>query len=223
MHTKKFLTLMAAFILAMGLFSGCSNTEETYTENSYTPSNVKITAINIDVRDREIEVSLSQDGQIHISYFESEKEFYDISISSDNVLSMTAMTNKKWTDYVGSKPAAGSRKIRLQIPDSLISSLTLTTTNENIILSELTVIDDIILSTNGGDINIERINAGNLIKLTAKNGDIEGSIVGGYDDFAIVSKIKKGKNNLPSTKSGGDKTLDVSNNNGNIDIDFERS
>ncbi|HIZ45140.1 MAG TPA: hypothetical protein H9672_10580 [Firmicutes bacterium] len=61
---------------------------------------------------------------------------------------------------------------------------------------------------------------GDGLYLTVKNGDISGTVVGGYDDFAIQSKIKKGESNLPDSKEGGEKTLNVSGNNGDIRVDF---
>lgn len=172
------------------------------------------------MRDRQIDVTLSEDDLVHIEYFESEKEFYEITVSEDNVLTMTAQTNKSWLDYIGRSPSAVVRKIALRIPDASLSSLTLTTTNKDITLADLTIVDDIVLSSNGGDITFEKLAVGNILKLTAKNGNITGAIAGGYDDFSIRSEIKKGKSNLPSEKAGGDKTLEVSNNNGDIDIAF---
>ena len=41
-----------------------------------------------------------------------------------------------------------------------------------------------------------------------------------YDDFVIQSEIKKGKSNLPDNKDDGEKALNVSSNNGNVDIMF---
>lgn len=61
---------------------------------------------------------------------------------------------------------------------------------------------------------------GDGLYLTVKNGDISGTVVGGYDDFAIQSKIKKEESNLPDSKEGGEKTLNVSGNNGDIRVDF---
>lgn len=74
------------------------------------------------VRDREIEVSLSEDEQVHIKYYENSKEYYDISVSDENVLTIASASNKEWTDYIGRKPAAEYRKISLQIPDALLES-----------------------------------------------------------------------------------------------------
>ncbi len=59
-----------------------------------------------------------------------------------------------------------------------------------------------------------------MLKLTAKNGDIQGVVVGSYDDFSIITKIKKGDSNLPLEKKSGDKKLEVTNNNGNINIEI---
>ena len=189
----------------------------------YTSKDAKITSVIVDVRDRDIEVRLSQDNQIHINYFESEKEFYDISVSDGNVLTMSALTNKKWKDYIGKSPVVDVRKISIEIPNSLLTSLVLSTTNKDMILSELTVLDDIILSSNGGNITFGKLDVGSMLKITAKNGNIKGAIAGGYDDFSIDSKIKKGKNNLPALKKDGDKKLEVANNNGNIEIEFIRN
>lgn len=46
-------------------------------------------------------------------------------------------------------------------------------------------------------------------------------MVGSYDDYAMSSHAKKGKNNLPELKEGGEKRLSVKTNNGDIQIDFE--
>lgn len=64
------------------------------------------------------------------------------------------------------------------------------------------------------------LDVGSALTLTVKNGDISGTIAGSYDDFSIQSEIKKGESNLPENKASGEKTLTVSGNNGNVDIEF---
>lgn len=66
----------------------------------------------------------------------------------------------------------------------------------------------------------ERIDAGTSIALTAKNGDVTGTIAGGWDDFAITCSIKKGESNLPAEKPGGVKSLRVDCNNGDVALSF---
>lgn len=216
---KKILSLVLCFILGSFILSGCSNSSEPFEEKSYT-SDRPINEINLDVRDREIEVSLSEDEQVHIQYYENSKEYYEISVSDKNVLTMASASDKEWTDYIGGKPSAENRKISLRIPDALLDALTLSTTNEDITLSALAVTGSIHISSNGGNIAFGNLDVGSTLTLNVKNGDISGAIVGSYDDFAIQSEIKKGESNLPDNKDGGEKTLNVSSNNGDVDIEF---
>lgn len=217
---KKFIALLVCLILGVTCLTGCTNNGEAFTEKSYTSEDKEITEICIDVRDREIKVMLSPDNQIYINYFENSKEYYDISISNNHTLTMTAASDKEWTDYVGGKSAAGSRQILLQVPDALLTVLKISTTNEDISLPALTVIDDLSLSSHGGNIVFDQLNIGKSIYFGAKNGNISGTIIGSYDEYAISCNVKKGESNLPSSKENGTKTLTVSNNNGDINIEF---
>ncbi len=155
-----------------------------------------------------------------MQYSENSKEYYDISVSGENVLTMASASNKDWTDYIGGKPAAEDRKISLQIPNALLDDLTLSTTNEDVTLPALSVTGSINISSNGGNIAFGNLEVGNALTLQVKNGDISGTVVGSYDDFAIQSEIKKGESNLPGNKDGGKKTLHVSCNNGDVNIAF---
>ena len=217
---KKIISLVLCLVLGSFALAGCSDSNDTFEQKEYTADVSQIKEINIDVSDRQIEVSISEDDKIRITYSESSEETYEIAVSDGNVLTMKSLSNKEWTDYIGVKPSAENRKISLRIPDALLDNLTLSTTNEDISLSSLTVTGSISLSSNGGNINFGDLNVGNALYLTAKNGDISGAVIGSYDDFAIQSDIKKGESNLPGNKDSGEKTLNVSGNNGDVNIEF---
>lgn len=217
---KKIILLVSGLVLGSSVLAGCSGSSESFEEKSYT-SDTQINEISLDVQDRKIEVSLSEDDQVHIHYYESGEEYYDISVTDENVLTMTSASDKDWTDYVGVKASADDRKISLQIPEGLLENLTLSTTNEDITLSPLAVTGSINLSSNGGNIDFENLDAGSGLTLDAKNGDISGTIAGSYDDFSIQTEMKKGESSLPEQKEGGEKSLNVSCNNGDISIDFQ--
>ena len=216
---KKIILFALCLVLGSFILAGCSNSSEPFEEKNYTPD-THINEINLDVHDREIEVSLSEDEQTHIQYYENSKEYYDISISDENILTMTSANDKEWIDYIGTKSSAENRKISLLIPDTLLENLTLSTTNEDISLSALTVTGSISISSNGGNINFTNLDVDNTLTLNVKNGDISGSISGSYDDFSIQSEIKKGESNLPDNKDSGKKALNVSCNNGDVNIEF---
>lgn len=215
---KKIISLALCLVLGSFVLAGCSDSSEPFEEKSYTPD-TQVREINLDAEDREIEVSLSPDEQVHIEYWENSKEYYEIAVS-DGVLTMTSASSKEWTDYIGVKSSDEGRKISLQIPDALLENLTLSTTNEDISLPELSVTGSVSISSNGGDISFESLDVGSALTLNVKNGDISGTVVGSYDDFAIQSEIKKGESSLPDEKDGGEKTLNVSGNNGDVNIEF---
>lgn len=213
--------ILCGLCLALGglVLAGCTDTGGAFKEKSYT-ADMPIRSVGLDVQDREIEVTPSGDGQVHIQYAESGKEYYEIACSDDGVLTMTAASSKGWTDYIGGKPPAKERKIVLQVPDGLLETLTLSTTNEDIALPDLSVTGSAALSCSGGNITFERLHVGEGLSLTVKNGDISGTVAGGYDDFSIQTEIKKGESTLPASKEGGEKALYVSCNNGDADIGF---
>ena len=216
---KKIIALALCFVMSSFALAGCSGESEPFKKKNFTPD-TQVNGINLDVRDREIEVVLSKDEQVHIQYSENSKEYYEISVSDGNLLTMVNASNKEWTDYIGGKPSAEDRKIVLQVPTALLDTVILSTTNEDVFLPVLAVTGSIDVSTNGGNITFENLDVGNTLTLTVKNGDISGTVAGSYDDFAIQSEIKKGDSNLPNNKESGKKKLNVSGNNGDINIEF---
>ena len=62
---KKMISLISCLILGSVILTGCQSSGEPFEEKSYTPD-TQINEINLDVTDREIEVSLSEDEQVHI-------------------------------------------------------------------------------------------------------------------------------------------------------------
>lgn len=217
---KKRASLVLAVFLMAGALSACSDEGNTFVEQTYTPEGQTINGISIQVTGREIAVVPSEDGQFHIDYAESAKEFYEITVSDHGILTMVSRSDKTWTDYIGGGRSDGADQITVRVPDVPLSTLTLCTTKEDISLSPLTVTDQLTLSSNGGHIFFEAIGAADSVTVENKNGDITGAIVGSYDDYAITCTVKKGESSLPEDKEGGSKTLTVSNNNGDIAIDF---
>lgn len=218
---KKIIYSAISALLAAAIFAGCAENKEEYEAYSYTSAET-ISSVSIDVRDRVIEVSPSEDGKVHIDCFESGKERCNISVSEDGALTMTIAESKEWSDYIGVKAPSDARKITLKVPDGDLNLLSIFTTNEDITLAPVNV-GSVTLGANGGSILFEKLNAESSVTLEAKNGNIGGTIVGGYDDYSVSCSIKKGKSNLPEEKDDGIKKLVVSVNNGDIDVNFVKN
>ena len=77
-----------AWALCLGLgcltLAGCSGSSEPFEAKTYT-SEGQVQGVRLDVKDREVEVALSPDGQVHIQYRENSKEFYEIALSDERV------------------------------------------------------------------------------------------------------------------------------------------
>ena len=211
--------LLFSLLIAMASILAACDGEDLFAPMEYTASTDDVHSISIDVRDRRIDVSLSDDDRIHVDYFVSSKEGYDIDIA-DGCLSMIGTSDKNWTDFIGKKPSEENRRISLRIPERLFGNISLNTTNEDIYIHDAFSAEKIIFSSNGGNILFENLDAKKSITIDVKNGDIKGSIIGGWDDFSIHCDTKKGECNLPSEKASGEKILNVKANNGDVIIEF---
>ena len=218
---KFFIILLVLILLVLSsiVIISVSSRNDVFTKKNYSLNLGEIKNIIISVEDREIEVAESPDEKIYIEYYESEKEYYTIS-NENNTLTLNIKYNKTWLDYFGTKPNKDYRKIYLQLPNNLLKSIQITTTNESIKLNNISVLENLTLNSNGGNLEFNKVSVGKEINLTTKNGNIAGSILGSLNDFSISCDIKKGTSNLPNNKEEGAKSLFVSCNNGNINIDF---
>ena len=206
--------------LLLSLLSGCA--AETFTEEHYAADPAQISQIQLDLRDRQVEVIASTDGQIHLRYSQSDSEFYRIA-EKDGVLTMTSESNRKWYQYFGWKTNETHRIVVLELPPEALGSLAISTTNEDIRVSTLSVTDGISLSANGGNIAFDGLRAEGAIFLAVKNGDIQGTILGSYEEYSITCAIKKGESNLASNPNDTGKPLTISANNGDVAIQFQPS
>ena len=177
-------------MLTVFSLSGCSAGH--FVPGQYVIEESRVDTINIDVRDRRIDVTVSEDDMIHIEYFTSEEETYGISVSDSGVLTMKSVYNKDWMDYIGS---------------------------DTISVNDISVSDTINLHSNGGNVSFSDISVGKEVDLKTKNGDIRGTIVDDYENFTINCDVKKGDSNIGDRK-GGEKTLNISCNNGDVSINF---
>ena len=101
---------------------------------------------------------------------------------------MAAKTDKNWTDYFGGKADAANRKILLRIPSGLLSSLTLSTTNGDLLLPALEVTGSLSLSANNGDIRFEKLGVGRL-----RTGISAAQWPGAMRNFPSPARVKKGR------------------------------
>ena len=215
---KKTAILFAAVSFGLaGSLSGCAS-DEDFTAQQYVAEG-EVVSLSIDVSDRAVKLMPSEDGKLRIDYYESEKTSYDISLSEEGVLSVTLDLDQSWTDFVGVQPAAEYRTVCVYLPQEL-TDVSVSTTNEAISATGTIAAQNVTMSVNGGDLTFGKIAAEKSVTLNAKNGNITGTILGSWDDYAIACNVKKGESSLPENKTGGSKTLSVDCNNGDVALSF---
>lgn len=213
-------TMALALLLLAGLvgMTGCTPVQAQEIQTSF--ENVR--SILVDVRDQTVEVALAQGEQTTVAYWETETEGFDLTVSQQGEMRMTANYRKTWKDYFGGKQPKEQRKIALNIPQAALDTLTIRTTNGDVTLPKLALAEALTVQVNNGHISFEEVDAGKAVSLTVKNGNITGTLSGGWDDYAIQCKSKKGETNLPESKAGGEKMLTVEANNGDVTIQFAK-
>ena len=146
-----------------------------------------------------LKILLSQ--ALHIHYFESKQEKYAIS-TKDKAFTLTTDNQKKWSDYIGLKPSSKYRKIIIQVPQMNIQEMS--------------------LSSNGGNLLFEKLNVRKKLNLENRNGTVKGSIIGNESDFSIHSKVKKSKSNIKSNNGNKEKQLHLIGNNSKVNVEFTK-
>ena len=215
---KKTAILFAAVSFGLaGSLSGCAS-DEDFTAQQYAAEG-EVVSLSVDVSDRAVKLMPSEDGKLRIDYYESEKTSYDISLSEEGVLSVTLDLDQSWTDFVGVQPAAEYRTVCVYLPQEL-TDVSVSTTNEAISATGTIAAQNVSMSVNGGDLSFGKIAAEKSVTLNAKNGNITGTIVGSWDDYAIACNVKKGESSLPENKTGGSRTLSVDCNNGDVAVEI---
>jgi DUF4097 and DUF4098 domain-containing protein YvlB len=265
----KITYLAAAALLVIGIalaFTGLAlagwrfeglGTKQTYEEKTFTADAAEFYFISIEDLNRPIKLAPSSDGSIHVTYYESELEGYDIS-SADGKLTFTFRTRKKWYQYIGFNFDFGEKTVRLEVPAGYDGTIELSTQNSSISAENLASLTALKLKTVNGDIEGVEVSVSQSLgasttnggvkltdigakALTAKttngkialsrvdsaeialknvNGDISGSVCGSMSDYSIESGTVNGKNNLPSDKEDGSKSLKAETVNGDINIQF---
>lgn len=215
---KKRTVLLACLALMLSA-APCIAQAETFSPETYQIDAAEVHTVVIEATDRSVEVVASTDGTIRVDCYQSEKEYYQFDLS-EGTLRVTLEQDRQWYDFFGFKSDAEYRAIRLSVPEDALSSLQIETTNEDVTLEPISLGASASIRVNGGNIRFDALEVGEALTLEVKNGDICGTVLGSVDEFTISAQVKKGESNLPEQMGDGEKALEVSANNGDIDINF---
>lgn len=214
---RKWLLIWCCVLLCVAAPASVQG-EGRYERKEYTLEPGTVQHIRMELRDREIQVTDSPNEQMHVIFYENTKEYYDLTYPAKDTLEIQWVSNKSWLDYIGGKAPEHARTVILQVPQTSLETLQLSTTNGDIVMGNTAITRSITLESNGGNILLENLYPAQEISLTTKNGNVTGTINAGYDDYRINAETKKGECNLPQEKSRGEKQLTVCCNHGDVEL-----
>ncbi|MGO0985297.1 DUF4097 family beta strand repeat-containing protein [Clostridioides difficile] len=198
---------------------GCSKQSENIKVKEFSIPSAEINTIEIVLKDIPVNFVISETDTISLSYSQSEKNYFDIN-EKNGTLSIRSKTEKEFLDYIGFSDNS-AQSLTIEIPAVIQSDFNLKTSNSDIVLPEIDMKGNVNIDLNNGDILFDKIMFEKDTILFAKNGNIKGKINNKYEEFKIVSEAHKGESNLPDSKKNGNKLLNVSTNNGDVEIEFE--
>lgn len=97
---------------------------------------------------------------------------------------MKLTSNKELFDYIEINNSNVS-PIKVELPVQFLGGLSITTSNNDIVIPEIDIQGNLELNANNGNIILNSVNISKDVNLTGKNGNITGTIKGYYDDFSI--------------------------------------
>ena len=203
---------VACCMLTGAVLAGC--TEQSFEAGSFSAEAVD--RIELELSDTAVNVTASEDGAVHLSYYEGTSLSYSI-VCEDGLLRVENASGAAF----GLQPAAEYRTLEVRIPEGL-EELRIVTSGESVTLAPAAA-EAVFVDCNNGDISFGTLSVSRSASFTVKNGDITGTLAGGWDDFSIECTIKKGESNLPESKPGGNRSLNVICNNGDVSVSFELS
>lgn len=110
---KKIFYLVLCLIVSSLVLTSCNN-NETFTENTYLATD-EVLEINIDVNDKLVNVNVTDNTTVSITYYTSEKSAYDISLNN-GILNIVDTYNKEFGDFIGVQANINYRTLNVNVP-----------------------------------------------------------------------------------------------------------
>ncbi len=241
MKTNK-IYIIGAILLVLGIFLfavGFSmtgfditklDTEGTYEEKTYQ-SNRNVKAITINDSNTDVKVIVSADNKLHMTYYENEHTYYEIS-EDNNMLTVEKKSTRRWYNNLFNFKFEKTTLL-ITVPSDFNGELSVKTSNNSITVTDINTEEMLLRSSNGkieaanikvsGKLDVSTSNAGIYISDSAISGDVVSRTSNGKIEFDKVEceNAKADSSNssitITSVKSKG--RIEAQSSNGRIEID----
>lgn len=194
------------------ILTGCIHKDESIIKKTFVCKE-QINSLNVNDIDSSIKLKISKDDDIHVNYWEGNKNKYKIE-TKESMLKIDKIESKN--KYLSLE----NRYMEIEVPDKIYKIIDIKSDNGNIKFEKI-YSNQIVAESNNGDIDVDLI-GGNDIKLCSKNGDINGTINENQDQFDIENNVENGNSNLNYQLKNKGKKLYIESLCGNVMINFNK-
>ena len=167
-------------------------------KKTYQIAGAALSDITVEDVRHAIRVQPSQDGDVHITYYENEREYYTFG-DSDKAVYMKSVSNWHWYEFW----RYGSHKdesVVIEIPDDFAGGLHISTVNGAITVTDVALGGEMVISTTAGAVEVQRVRAAGDVQASSTHGVVR------LDDVAAHNE-------------GGSASLQASTTNGEVSFD----
>jgi len=121
----------------------------------------------------DIRIEKSDDDALHITYYESEKSYYDIGTDADGTLSVIYHSNRKWYNFIGFHIGFRDYSTVIAIPDGYNGDLTIALASGDLSITDLALSGNLSAKSASGDMEIIGSSFTGEVNLTSASGEID--------------------------------------------------
>ncbi|MGE4485322.1 MAG: DUF4097 family beta strand repeat-containing protein [Oscillospiraceae bacterium] len=160
-----------------------------FDEREYTYSGTSVTGLDISEQTGNLNIVPSEDGDVHITCWESEKQYYEKDLSAGGILSINVKSDMAWYDYIQIGAYTQEMGLTVAVPAELSGDIDLLITSGDIGVYGITTAAGITAKCISGKIELSDVTAAGDVSVEIQSGDIKLSRVvsGGAVEFNILS------------------------------------
>jgi FlaG/FlaF family flagellin (archaellin) len=180
---KRNLTVLGAILLVAGILLGTIGFASVgfnpdklqrnvdFAEKQYFIESDKVKAIKVADVNNTIEVTRSADRNITITYYESDKDRYEIGVGTDGKLSIRYIDDRRWYEHIGINWALKDTRVTVALPADYRSDLELTTVNGTVNVEDQ-MAGTLRAATTNGNIRVNKVDASGEAHVSTVNGQV---------------------------------------------------
>ena len=224
------LSLFAIAFASVGFNPAKLNSQVSFEQKQFSVEAGKVQALNISDENNTIELTRAADQNITITYYESEKDRYEVGVDGNSRLTMRYVNDRKWYERIGVEWGHPDTRITVALPEGFRCDLTLgtvngsiradgqaagslqaTVTNGDIRLTGVSVDQEATVSTVNGQIVLDSLAAGS-ISVSSVNGRVQ--VNGASSSGAVTLSTTNGSISGTLAGSASDYTVSAGTVNG---------